>query len=684
MSPPPARPSPRISHVPTNSNVPDIRSLPARNIARGSVEDAYVQFIMYANPNISQFADSTELRRTFRCPPRSDSKSFDTYTLWELVRLLEEKELKTWSELAIRLGVELPSAEKGQSSQKVQQYSARLKRWMHAMHIDSFFEYLLGKEHVYYMQRPRPPVRSADVARDGVPAHEDLALRALCPEFRPKRGRRKAGHEEGDEGQPPLKRQQYDLSSTTTPKDAASDLAMFPESALPWSAFPDNSDEQDSWTFATNQLSDLRQTDSLASHTLFRMDQDGPGASRRDLSSSPYPSSAILPRCADIVSYPEPRSATTPSTNNKSGSRRRRGPAVSSAWLANSGMNLGKHRGRPVGDQAPNNGPFPSYPPKMTDEPYEKSPSCGSPNVRMKSTDDIEATRPGCGADVSHISVRNQREKLQLRVPQHAGGPIRLATPPIFLLNGGSDRATHLNGSRLSRRSSADFFRNPEEGLNDDQERLRVVEALNFTLEDVCHAFAANLMHAKLIGRQLIPLTIGEARLIAIEAVKSICAGEPDTASIALLAVRCAFLLGVDHALGLGTSHQQITIRAALQSCPSAAESWKASGQEGRGSYNYTISLDMSVGKSLSSNVQISGIVVPIITPTENIENEFEDLRTYLKGFVGRSASREKPTIEPGNDWQRRCVEMQHVAMAKEAKLSTLKRMMLEVIMTDD
>jgi hypothetical protein len=60
------------------------------------------------------------------------------------------------------------------------------------MHIDAFFEYMLGKQHPYYLQIPPPHDPFPEEGRDGVPLEEDLAIRALDPKFKPKRGRRKA------------------------------------------------------------------------------------------------------------------------------------------------------------------------------------------------------------------------------------------------------------------------------------------------------------------------------------------------------------------------------------------------------------------------------------------------------------------------------------------------------------
>jgi len=82
---------------------------------------------MYCNPGVPLDTETASLREAFRTPPKSGGKSFSTFTLFELIKKLETKELKTWAELALKLGVEPPDQEKGQSSQKIQQYAVRLK-----------------------------------------------------------------------------------------------------------------------------------------------------------------------------------------------------------------------------------------------------------------------------------------------------------------------------------------------------------------------------------------------------------------------------------------------------------------------------------------------------------------------------------------------------------------------------
>lgn len=103
------------------------RVLPAIGVNDSSIDDAYVQFILYCNPSIPLDVDTAELRKVLRNPPKSDGKSFSTFRLFELISRLEINDIKTWTQLVIELGVEKPDAAKNQSSQKVQQYAVRLK-----------------------------------------------------------------------------------------------------------------------------------------------------------------------------------------------------------------------------------------------------------------------------------------------------------------------------------------------------------------------------------------------------------------------------------------------------------------------------------------------------------------------------------------------------------------------------
>lgn len=103
------------------------RTLPPRQVTAATIEDAYVQFIIYCNPALPNKADIASLRESFRVPPKSGGKSFDPFAIFELVRQFYAKEIKTWAELTMRLGVEPPDLSKDESSQKVAQYGVRLK-----------------------------------------------------------------------------------------------------------------------------------------------------------------------------------------------------------------------------------------------------------------------------------------------------------------------------------------------------------------------------------------------------------------------------------------------------------------------------------------------------------------------------------------------------------------------------
>lgn len=109
------------------------RTLPSTDVTEDTLEDAYVQFVFYCNPSIPTDIDPSDLRKGFRGPPKSDGKSFESYTLFGLISRLEAKEIKTWTDLVVELGVELPDASKNQSTQKVQQYAVRLKVAVHSL-----------------------------------------------------------------------------------------------------------------------------------------------------------------------------------------------------------------------------------------------------------------------------------------------------------------------------------------------------------------------------------------------------------------------------------------------------------------------------------------------------------------------------------------------------------------------
>lgn len=101
--------------------------LPSRNVTADTIEEAFIQFILSCNPGVPLDTDTAALQEAFKTPPKSGGKSFSTWALFELIVQFQNKEIKTWGELALKLGVEPPDQDKGQSSQKIQQYAVRLK-----------------------------------------------------------------------------------------------------------------------------------------------------------------------------------------------------------------------------------------------------------------------------------------------------------------------------------------------------------------------------------------------------------------------------------------------------------------------------------------------------------------------------------------------------------------------------
>jgi hypothetical protein len=405
----------------TFSYRPTDRSLPSKDVNADNIADAYVGFILYCNSHFGLDVDTSTLRAQFNTPPRSDNKEFETFALWELIVKFDAKEIKTWGQLAQDLGVEPPDVSKGQSVQKVQQYTVRLKRWMQAMHVDAFFEYLLGKEHAYFLDIPHPSNPYPPNGRDGVLVEEDTAIRALDPSFKPKRGRRRNSETE------------QDVETIEQPKPArllgafASDgqsQSAYPRSAIPMSGHPDGQ-QHDPWA-ATSAMSQQQYAPWSTSHaahsaiTPSSVPQHLRWQTNTSLTpATPHPMTALpgssMASHIDAAFADEPKSAITPSAKR----RRRHGPAVSSAWPSQNPPGA-KARGRPPASRTTQDGPFSTFP---------SNPRTGtSPTLQDAKMAAQDSVPPDMPPPQSATSTRPGR--LSLQVPQHTGGPIRLATPP--------------------------------------------------------------------------------------------------------------------------------------------------------------------------------------------------------------------------------------------------------------
>lgn len=304
---------------------------------------------------------------------------------------------------------------------------------MRAMHVDAFFEFCMGHPHAYYTDLPLSGPSVGD-SRDGVPLEEDLALRALMPQWKPKRGRKRGDGRELDD-EKDSKRPHLDTSvNSLHHHDFQSHSITFPQSAIPFSAFPEELESNDPWmrapSFPTGNGS-VSATGQQGQDLRWRFPD-------RDPSPTGYPRSAITPRRnqqSDVHISAEPRSAITPSSGQKSRSTRRHGPAVSSAWPRGSGSSFGKTRGRPTHKASPSGSfsTFQVHPPRESPQ-NSHARSLSSPVVL-----DQSPSNPATNISYNNspIPVTNARPgKLQLQVPQHAGGPVRLATPPALSVNG--------------------------------------------------------------------------------------------------------------------------------------------------------------------------------------------------------------------------------------------------------
>ena len=340
--------------------------------------------------------------------------------------------------------------------------------------MDAFFKYLHGQSSDYINEIPTSEESLADTVRDTIPADEDLAIRALLPEWRPKRGRRKAEDIEAEtEANAANKKQQMRSSSADFSSMFEDQYSTAPNNAISWNT---NTTQTDPWAAA--QIAIAPKTPSTAqTQTPDQLSAQNANQQMRwrfnniETPSSPYPQSAITPRHAFSASpaFDEPRSAR-PSTVSKSPSRsrKRHGPAVSSAWPSSSNTPSGKLRGRPPSNRSVQDGPYSTFPANPTITGAKDSPSAtqASPTPSREVTPNNQSSTNFVQQPQQNDPVLLQkRSKLQLQVPEHAGGPVRLATPPRVLINGESNRQVSQGHER---RSSADFFNQLDDVSEED------------------------------------------------------------------------------------------------------------------------------------------------------------------------------------------------------------------------
>ncbi|CAG8103365.1 unnamed protein product [Penicillium salamii] len=655
----------------------DSRVLPSRDITEDTIDDAYVAFILYCNPNVPSSVDTAELRKTFRCLPRSDGKSFNIFTLFGLIRKrLQNEELKTWIQLAIELGVEPPCMEKKQSTQKVQQYTVRLKRWMRAMHIDAFFEYCLGLPHLYYTQLP-PSGPFVGEPRDGVALEEDLALRALVPQWKPKRGRKRV--EDRDDEDKTTKRPQLDTSVGVLHQGSfQSHSVTFPQSAIPFSAFPDDMEAHDPWMTATSSFPNGNGQDPHGQDLRWRLPE-------RDASPANYPQSAIIPRShipSDVLISAEPRSAVTPSTGEKSRARRRHGPAVSSAWPNSNGLSAGKGRGRPP-NKGSSSGSFSTFQVNPSRE------SSQAPNTDTQSTPLVLDTNPPQPFPTSSYNqtptpvTHGRPNKLQLQVPQHSGAPVRLATPPRLVVNGVNGAVIPgAEGPNGIRHHSATDTENT--GIMPSKPSDNASNPPNPSIDDIVRALSEELLRARLVGH---PSTMhsDEASALASAIVINISSiysqFQLGTPSLLL-----AFHLGIGHHFGFsGTQPGSLIIKVERAANPDGSRAPLSNGH--LAGSQYTISHEYKTSNRFSMQITLANV-------NPNIAGAGIAAHSSV-GEASSHASRNAHAVdldldsdelgEPASEatWKQRYIRLRAQMQRRDQSLSQYKRKIVESVMAD-
>ncbi|KAF4453620.1 hypothetical protein F53441_3765 [Fusarium austroafricanum] len=419
--------------------------LPGRSVSERSVEDAYVDFIFFCNPAVPLSTDTASLREAFHNPPRSGGKSFSTFVIYELVRKFYNGDIRTWTELTTKLGVEPPDPNKEESAQKVAQYGVRLKKWMNSMHVKAFFEYLMDIPNDYWTRVPTDSNLTSQPIRDGVALEDDMALRALFPHIRPKRGRKRPVDDDTATSTSPAQTQRY--HSHLAPSSAVEPVSGPMSMSL--SADP-------------SRLSGAPWTPGDGSHQtpVFR-----------------WPQSAITPNSRKSFwdDALEPQSAVTPSKPRLT--TQRRGPKnVSSAWrpgVPNGGV---KPRGRPPMNRAPIDVSLPLF----STTPTATAP--GEP-VAPISTPPVPASGAEGGPSENSFSIpsitsqphstltRPSRPSISLQVPERPPGSVRLATPPpVVVVNAPSEPQLPLHNTYVS--TSSNFARATNEAITANRQRV--------------------------------------------------------------------------------------------------------------------------------------------------------------------------------------------------------------------
>ena len=576
------------------------------------------------------------------------------------------------------------------------------------MHVDAFFEYCLGKPHVYFTQIPPAHEPYPEAGRDGVPAEEDLALRALHPESKPKRGRRKTEDKdnESDKGMSPAKRPHLDTSSATVDIDGfgGTHSGFFGHSPVPSMPVDDMDhyvDHNDPWAAASavtpSSLSTSTPGQGLTPHPA----SSGSGGrqfrwrlnARENTPTTPHPQSAITPATSHPPdsAFDEPLSAITPhSASIKSRSRRRHGPAVSSAWPSGGNPLTGKLRGRPPSNRSVRDGPFSTFPanPKAKEGPVidlgGNSPV--PPSENGKETSQVPTQHFHFPPQTLPVRASQQPpvygkpNRLHLQVPQHVGGTVQLATPTV-LVNGESDHPS--SNAASQERGSGDGFFDDSGGCDEESEYSFSNDAQqrgqppDINSNDVIAAFTTELLNADISGHA--PLRADEAKKLAEAVVLRMTKANSQSGSGNSFMLHSATWLGVARRLGLdvwpgATRKRLIRIRRSQVS----SVNWD---------FSYELDWTLHLGP-LTGSFKIQNVIVAADRPpgSSSVEarRDSESGASFGSSHGGEDSSF-ADSIHGGHlsetEWKRKYLAMERKAREKDEEMVRLKRRVMEAVL---
>lgn len=307
------------------------------------------------------------------------------------------------------------------------------QKWLHSMHVKAFFEYLMGVSNDYWTNIPMDPSPIAQPVRDGIAMEDDMALRALLPHIRPKRGRKRPGNEDA-------------ANANTQRQRTAPDSAI--DEYTPLAVWPHGGDARST---------------PMDNGPMSAVTGIWPPHETTQTPLTRWPASAITPSVQNGFWGDEPGSAVTPS-KAKGPNQRRGAKNVSSAWKLAGDDGIKKTRGRPPVNRTPIDTPMTAttaWPPTPNplQTPQDKSDANDymgngmlnshasqdqdmAPPVSVHQVPQVQMSFPGQSQHTSthpHKSTshshqdgaRPSRPSISLQVPQRNGGVVRLATPPL-------------------------------------------------------------------------------------------------------------------------------------------------------------------------------------------------------------------------------------------------------------